>query len=135
MRAAESCWAGCRPARPVGMDATSGRSAARIVTAARVDGKRPGGGVSLLFARDYPECETQMQAEGSMGMSYELADAHVWFLQGHRCGPLMRWPFTDAAILLREKATYQSREAWISAAVYHDAAGRVGVRRHGNKVV
>jgi hypothetical protein len=44
--------------------------------------------------------------DGAMGMSYELADAHVADLRAP-VWTLTRATFTGAAILLREKAAYR----------------------------
>jgi hypothetical protein len=44
---------------------------------------------------------------GEMGMSYELADAHVADMRA-QVWTLTRATFTGAAILLREKAAYRS---------------------------
>jgi len=64
-----------------------------------------------LFARDFPEMEAKIQGTGSaanlMGMSYELADAHVADMRA-QVWTLTRATFTGAAILLREKAAYRS---------------------------
>ena len=45
--------------------------------------------------------------EGTMGMSYELADAHVEDMRAE-VWKLSRATFTGAAILLREKAAYRA---------------------------
>lgn len=64
-----------------------------------------------LFAKDFPEVGKRMASEmaagdgGGMGMSYELADAHVDDMRA----PIWRLnkvTFTGAAILLRSKAAY-----------------------------
>ncbi len=67
-----------------------------------------------LFARDYPEFGPGFGREGSdkpalaaMGMSYELADAHVADMRAP-VWTLTRVTFTGAAILLREKAAYRA---------------------------
>jgi hypothetical protein len=69
-----------------------------------------------LFARDFPEfhgpafhrMEAQaLEAAGEMGMSYELADAHVADMRAP-VWTLTRATFTGAAILLREKAAYKA---------------------------
>lgn len=62
-----------------------------------------------LFGRDFPEVEQQLTrgAPESMGMSYELADAHVADMKAE-VWTLTRATFTGAAILLREKAAYRS---------------------------
>jgi hypothetical protein len=66
----------------------------------------------FLFARDFPELERRMcglkaSADGEMGMSYELADAHVADMKA-QVWTLTRATFTGAAILLREKAAYRN---------------------------
>ena len=61
-----------------------------------------------LFAKDFPEVEQEVQRRGHgiMGMSYELADAHVADMSAE-IWTLTRATFTGAAILLREKAAYR----------------------------
>lgn len=62
-----------------------------------------------VYGRDFPEVVKQMDAAataGSMGMSYELADAHVEDMLAH-VWVLTRATFTGAAVLLREKAAYR----------------------------
>ncbi len=51
--------------------------------------------------------EEKIQVDGAMGMSYELADAHVADMRAS-IWTLTRATFTGAAILLREKAAYRS---------------------------
>lgn len=60
-----------------------------------------------LFGRDFPEVVQQLRQKesGHMGMSYELADAHVADIHAE-VWTLTRATFTGAAILLREKAAY-----------------------------
>ena len=65
-----------------GWDGHDPRQKCGIITAAHLDGRRLM--VSgFLFARDFPEMENELGAvagsatKGEMGMSYELADAHV----------------------------------------------------------
>lgn len=62
-----------------------------------------------IYARDFPEVAKTIaaQAPESMGMSYELADAHVEDMHAD-IWKLTRVTFTGAAILLREKAAYRS---------------------------
>jgi len=64
-----------------------------------------------LFSRDFPEVEEQMKrgAADTMGMSYELADAHVADMRAE-VWTLTRATFTGAAILLRAKAAYRRTE-------------------------
>lgn len=95
-----------------GWDGHDARQKCGIITAAELSGHRlmvHG----YLYARDYPELETKVSglaaaglAADAMGMSYELADAHVADM---RAGvwTLTRATFTGAAILLREKAAYR----------------------------
>jgi hypothetical protein len=97
-----------------GWDGHDARQKCGIITAAEVDGQKLT--VSgYLFARDFPEFGPEMEAklvsamgaEGAMGMSYELADAHVADMRAP-IWTLTRATFTGAAILLREKAAYRS---------------------------
>ena len=107
-----------------GWDGHDARQKCGIITAAEVDGQRLT--VSgYLFARDFPELEAKIQAEGAMGMSYELADAHVADMRA-QVWTLTRATFTGAAILLREKAAYRST----SFQVKRPAAGRRAAVAH-----
>ena len=92
-----------------GWDGHDARQKCGIITAAELQGQRLQ--VSgFLFARDYPEMEEKVHAGGSnageMGMSYELADAHVADMRAS-VWTLTRATFTGAAILLRDKAAYR----------------------------
>jgi hypothetical protein len=101
-----------------GWDGHDARQKCGIITAAEVDGRRLTV-AGYLFARDFPEfgpasgadsamgLEAKMQAPGALGMSYELADAHVADMRA-QVWTLTRATFTGAAILLREKAAYRS---------------------------
>ncbi|MDQ2834068.1 MAG: hypothetical protein M3Y50_10055 [Acidobacteriota bacterium] len=92
-----------------GWDGHDARQKCGIITAAEIDGKRLTV-AGYLFARDFPEMEAKIQSvhsEGAMGMSYELADAHVADMKA-QVWTLTRATFTGAAILLREKAAYRS---------------------------
>ena len=62
-----------------------------------------------LFARDWSEMMTEIHAHGdeALGMSYELADAHVDDMRAAEW-KLNRVTFTGAAILLRSKAAYRN---------------------------
>ncbi len=92
-----------------GWDGHDARQKCGIITAAELQGQcltvR-----GFLFARDFPEMEGGVCAEataaGRMGMSYELADAHVADMRAS-VWTLTRATFTGAAILLREKAAYR----------------------------
>ncbi len=92
-----------------GWDGHDARQKCGIITAAELEGGRLE--VSgYLFARDFPEFGSEMDEElgqdGRMGMSYELADAHVADMRAS-VWTLTRATFTGAAILLREKAAYR----------------------------
>lgn len=89
-----------------GWDGHDARQKCGIITAAEIEGNRLTV-AGYLYARDYPEMESQIQTEGAMGMSYELADAHVADLRAS-VWTLTRATFTGAAILLRDKAAYRS---------------------------
>ena len=91
-----------------GWDGHDARQKCGIITAAHLEGQRLM--VSgFLFARDYPEMDglkAGVSAGGEMGMSYELADAHVADMKA-AVWKLTRATFTGAAILLRAKAAYR----------------------------
>ena len=80
----------------------------------------------FLFARDYPEvgsCADGGSFGNEMGMSYELADAHVADMKA-AVWKLTRATFTGAAILLRAKAAYRGtsfRVRCSSARLTHSA--------------
>lgn len=93
-----------------GWDGHDTRQKCGIITSAEVDGTKLT--VSgYLFARDFPEMAQKvgdgLDGKGAMGMSYELADAHVADMHAH-IWTLTRATFTGAAILLRDKAAYRS---------------------------
>lgn len=100
-----------------GWDGHDARQKCGIITAAQVDGTKLT--VSgYLFARDFPEMEPHISgrshgpaltasAEPVMGMSYELADAHVADMRA-QLWTLTQATFTGAAILLRDKAAYRA---------------------------
>lgn len=94
-----------------GWDGHDARQKCGIITGASLDEKRlmvEG----YLFARDFPEIEGTAGMDGAgqvsrlMGMSYELADAHVADMRA-QVWTLTQATFTGAAILLREKAAYR----------------------------
>lgn len=88
-----------------GWDGHDARQKCGIITSAElVDNRIEVAG--YLYARDFPEMEETIRSSDSMGMSYELADAHVADM---RCSvwTLTRATFTGAAILLRDKAAYR----------------------------
>lgn len=94
-----------------GWDGHDARRKCGILTEADFDGQGAGARLCVsgyLFGRDFPEVEEQMRKgpSGSMGMSYELADAHVADMRAS-IWTLTRATFTGAAILLRDKAAYR----------------------------
>ena len=94
-----------------GWDGHDARQKCGIITAAEIEGQRLTV-AGYLFARDFPEMEAKIaggvgQGEGTMGMSYELADAHVADMRA-QIWTLTRATFTGAAILLKEKAAYRN---------------------------
>ena len=101
-----------------GWDGHDARQKCGIITAAEIDGNRLTV-AGYLYARDFPEMEAKIQSSNgvpgelargggsAMGMSYELADAHVADMHAY-IWTLTRATFTGAAILLRDKAAYRS---------------------------
>jgi len=89
-----------------GWDGHDARQKCGIITAAEIEGNRLTV-AGYLYARDFPEMEAKIQSSASMGMSYELADAHVADMHAS-IWTLTRATFTGAAILLRDKAAYRS---------------------------
>jgi hypothetical protein len=87
-----------------GWDGHDARQKCGIITSAQLDGQHRLMVAGYLYARDFPEMEAAMSP--SMGMSYELADAHVADMRAS-IWTLTRATFTGAAILLREKAAYR----------------------------
>ncbi len=96
-------------------DGHDARRKCGIITHADVEGQRLTV-AGYLFAKDFPEVERQMRQcmPGAMGMSWELADAHVEDLRAE-VWTLTRATFTGAAILLREKAAYRDTSFAIAA--------------------
>ncbi|HEX9202176.1 MAG TPA: hypothetical protein VF865_21640 [Acidobacteriaceae bacterium] len=88
-----------------GWDGHDARQKCGIITSAELDGRRLTV-AGFLFSRDFPEIEQRLALEGAMGMSYELAEAHVADMRAN-FWTLTRATFTGAAILLREKAAYR----------------------------
>jgi hypothetical protein len=89
-----------------GWDGHDARQKCGIITSAEIEGNRLRV-AGYLFARDFPEMEEKIHASGPMGMSYELADAHVADMRS-TVWTLTRATFTGAAILLRDKAAYRN---------------------------
>jgi hypothetical protein len=108
-----------------GWDGHDARQKCGIITSAHLDG------VKLLvsgflFARDFPEMEAKVGgvaagADSAMGMSYELADAHVADMRD-AVWRLTRATFTGAAILLREKAAYRATSFRVNRRIDHRLA-------------
>jgi len=88
-----------------GWDGHNARQKCGIITSAELNKNRLTV-EGYLFARDYPEIEQRLAAEGPMGMSYELADAHVADMRA-QVWTLTQATFTGAAILLQDKAAYR----------------------------
>ena len=103
-----------------GWDGHDARQKCGIITSATLEDRRLMV-AGYLFARDFPEMEPAMNRE--MGMSYELADAHVADMRAS-VWTLTRATFTGAAILLRDKAAYRGT----SFRLRRSAVG-VGARR------
>ncbi len=93
-----------------GWDGHDARQKCGIITSAELEGQRLQV-KGYLYARDFPEMEAKIAAGASargseMGMSYELADAHVADMKA-AVWTLTKATFTGAAILLRDKAAYR----------------------------
>jgi hypothetical protein len=98
-----------------GWDGHDARRKCGIITDAEIvssHGASRGGSSEIrvagyLFGRDFPEVERHLRSTPAeqMGMSYELADAHVEDMRAS-VWRLTKVTFTGAAILLREKAAY-----------------------------
>jgi hypothetical protein len=97
-------------------DGHDARCKCGIITHADVEGKRLLV-AGYLYAKDFPEVERQMRQclPGSMGMSWELADAHVEDMRA-QVWTLTSATFTGAAILLRDKAAYRDTSFELAAA-------------------
>ena len=95
-----------RPGDPgsAGWDGHDARQKCGIITDAELDGRKLMV-AGFLFSKDFPEIAPRLGDEGLMGMSYELADAHVEDMSA-QVWTLTRATFTGAAILLRDKAAY-----------------------------
>jgi hypothetical protein len=106
-----------------GWDGHDARQKCGIITTAELDGRRLTV-AGFLFAKDFPEIEHQMQGPGLMGMSYEIAEAHVADMRA-QVWTLTRATFTGAAILLRDKAAYRDT----SFRVGHAYGGRRAAAR------
>lgn len=97
-----------------GWDGHDARQKCGIITSAAIEGKKLAV-AGYLFARDFPEMEQRIEVD-AMGMSYELADAHVADMRAP-VWTLTRATFTGAAILLRDKAAYRNTSFRLKRAV------------------
>lgn len=90
-----------------GWDGHDARQKCGVITQAEIVGKEVI--VSgFLYVRDYPEAvEHIRKAKEPMGMSYEIAEAHVDDMRSS-IWTMTRFHFTGAAILYRSKAAYTS---------------------------
>jgi hypothetical protein len=90
-----------------GWDGHDARQKCGIITSAALEDQKLMV-AGYLYARDFPEMEPALGAGTAtgMGMSYELADAHVADMRAS-VWTLTKATFTGAAILLREKAAYR----------------------------
>ncbi|HET7101383.1 MAG TPA: hypothetical protein VFJ52_09560 [Terriglobia bacterium] len=107
-----------------GWDGHDARRKCGIITQADVEANRLR--VSgYLFGKDFPEVEDRMRhgTAGMMGMSYEIADAHVEDMNAE-IWKLTRATFTGAAILLREKAAYRNTSFQLAAKRCREFAAR-----------
>src|SRR5579875_756066 len=111
-----------------GWDGHDARRKCGIITHADLDGNclRVSG---YLFGKDFPEVVERMRqsAPGAMGMSYEIADAHVEDMNAE-IWMLTRATFTGAAILLREKAAYKNTSFQLAAKRCRDNSARRAAR-------
>jgi hypothetical protein len=108
-----------------GWDGHDARQKCGIITSAHLEGRKLMV-AGFLFARDFPELEAKMGgvaagAECVMGMSYELADAHVADMRD-AVWRLTRATFMGAAILLRDKAAYRGTSFRVSSREQNRAA-------------
>jgi hypothetical protein len=105
-------------------DGHDARRKCGIITDAEIEGARIRV-AGYLFGRDFPEVERHLRATPAeqMGMSYELADAHVEDMRA-AVWRLTKVTFTGAAILLRDKAAYGQTAFKLTQAVAHGQDGR-----------
>ena len=93
------------------LDGHDARRKVGIITSAEIAGGRLQV-AGYLFARDFPELVAELRSSGrALGMSYEIADAHVADVRAS-IWVLTEVTFTGAAILRREKAAYP--DTWIA---------------------
>ncbi len=104
-----------------GWDGHDARQKVGIITSAELEGRRLTV-AGYVYSRDFPEIEQRAGIEGAMGMSYELAEAHVADMRAS-VWTLTRATFTGAAILLRDKAAYLGTSFRLASAVPSAARG------------
>ena len=135
--ACRACWAWRWATRPDGMGTMRGRSAGlsrRRSWMGGGDGERVSclRGTFRSLERGDGERRVRAAEDGAMGMSYELADAHVADMRA-TVWTLTRATFTGAAILLREKAAYRSTSFRVRrpgcAGTWRGEAGAIDERR------
>lgn len=118
----------------IGWDGHDNRQKCGIITHAEISGDRVLVG-GFVFAKDFPEIEQRLRlpgdADGVMGMSYELADAHVADMRAE-IWTLTRATFVGAAILLRDRAAYTGTRFRLTGSTKKPAAKTVelGARRN-----
>jgi hypothetical protein len=116
-----------------GWDGHDAKQKCGIITSAEIDGDavRISG---YLFARDFSEMMQEIHAHGdeALGMSYELADAHVENMRAE-VWQLTKATFTGAAILLRTKAAYRKTSFRVVRTGRVAASCSTRVRRGGDR--
>lgn len=86
-----------------------------------------------LFAHDFPEVEQMLcERDEEIGMSYELANAHVEDMRAS-IWRLTKATFTGAAILRKDRAAYQSTSFRVVQS--HDRCRKVNKKKLGEKNV
>lgn len=112
-----------------GWDGHDAKQKCGIITSAVIEGDavRVSG---YLFARDFAEMMQEMHAHGddALGMSYELADAHVEDMRAETWR-LTKATFTGAAILLRTKAAYRNTSFRVVREKMAACSARTGARK------
>ena len=109
-----------------GWDGHDARQKCGVITGAELlDGRIEVFG--YLYGRDFPELRDAIEKNplGPLGMSYELADAHVADMRAS-VWVLTKVTFTGAAILLRDKAAYRGTSFSGIRAGGPDGGGRGG---------
>jgi len=116
-----------------GWDGHDAKQKCGIITSAVLEGNaiRVSG---YLFARDFAEMMKEMEAHGDemLGMSYELADAHVENMNAD-VWRLTKATFTGAAILLRAKAAYRNTSFRVVRQRVAACSARMGTRNAGRR--